>query len=945
MVEKIEEEERNFKIISESFIYKHFFDVDRKYSVEFYLSSIMRFSIIEKIISDYIFKFDQKSKDFLLYPLLEFYSDNPSKKSLFNSYLKYFINTFDEDNPLFFYAELSKEFIRVLKYEDISTLKFEENILKLEFLLAWHLENNFFPKNILENFDYVANDNFYLNKGITNYIYSINSVYLINKFLEIFEKQNLCTRLEGSLGLVNDYFCTEKVFYYYCDNEGMKKLSCGNFVKYLIEQLNTSLNKFKNRKINNYEIENYILINLFFINNTITNFPFYLNKEPEITEIFKLVDTYKSWPNPISNYCNALIENIINENSFQGISVLNKIRQMYYIDLLDKEITYINVKDFRYTLIINSNEWEKRHSDGSDTYFNLLRFLNYLIERPRKNGNKKIILKEMLIKILITILFNSNQKITEENIKLIYKHYMPDYKTINSSENKLNEKDKIKGALDKILKILDVGFDKSINDFNKEINILSDKIINIGKLNIQEDTSNILNNDYLLPIDSMRNYLRPEYCEIKKIYRGVNNNYQALDLLDIYINQFKHVVNTYFKYLLKDSDDPMIQSNLNTVRKNFYDSFRINILLIEEQNTINDFVENINKKVFNAIDEKITEEDYINFWSLFVDEKKEILPKYIIYLVPSYDITDSNPFRILFEDNLIEYETYLSEYIARNDYIYRNIIFMPFASVCDKYQNFQKELNKIITDKNVNNKNNDINSIPFNNIDIKTIYSFLKKPLDIYFGDSNGIFNLDLYKITINENVIEKIFWKNIDIIDNNNDSSRITKLKMTCVDYLGIEKKEKIEINIGNNNFHIKLFNLFFKNNVPFNYNMNSNNGWLEMFLDDKYDSIENEKILNFASFLEKSKENKFYEENNLPQSDIETRYKNYKIKDIIIESNSPSIVIRCDDYEDLGYYEKIDLTTIKKNNGELKLKIKVDIFKVNEEKYSLPIATFISI
>ena len=117
---------------------------------------------------------------------------------------------------------------------------------------------------------------------------------------------------------------------------------------------------------------------------------------------------------------------------------------------------------------------------------------------------------------------------------------------------------------------------------------------------------------------------------------------------------------------------------------------------------------------------------------------------------------------------------------------------MPFASVCDKYQNFQKELNKIITDKNVNNKNNDINSIPFNNIDRKTIYSFLKKPLDIYLGDSNGIFNLDLYKITINENVIEKIFWKNIDIIDNNNDSSRITKLKMTCVDYLGIEKKEK---------------------------------------------------------------------------------------------------------------------------------------------------------
>jgi hypothetical protein len=295
------------------------------------------------------------------------------------------------------------------------------------------------------------------------------------------------------------------------------------------------------------------------------------------------------------------------------------------------------------------------------------------------------------------------------------------------------------------------------------------------------------------------------------------------------------------------------------------------------------------------------------------------------------------------EDELKDYETYLSEFIAKNDYIYKNIIFMPFSSTCDIDQNFHQELNNIKIELNTQNNNNENN--PFEYKDIKTFYSFLKKPLDIYLGDSNGIFNLDLYKISINENVIEKVFWKNIDIIDKNNDNSRITKLTMTCVDYLGLEKKEKIEINIGNNNFHIKLFNLFFKNNVPFNYNMNSNNGWLEMFLDDKYDNIENEKILNFNSFLEKNKETRFYEENNMPQTDIETRYKNYKVKDILIESNSPSIVIRCDDYEDLGYYEKIDLTTNKKNNGELKLKIKVEAFKVNDSEYTLPIATFVNI
>ena len=228
---------------------------------------------------------------------------------------------------------------------------------------------------------------------------------------------------------------------------------------------------------------------------------------------------------------------------------------------------------------------------------------------------------------------------------------------------------------------------------------------------------------------------------------------------------------------------------------------------------------------------------------------------------------------------------------------------------------------------------------------LNTFYSFLKKPLDTYLGDSNGIFNLNLYKVTINDKVIEKIFWKNIEFLDRNNDNSRMTKLTITCVDYLGLEFKETKEIKLGNANFNIKMFNIFFKNNVPFNYNMSSNNGWLEMFLDDKYDFNESEKFINFQSFLENNKATRFYEELNMPQTDIETRYKNYKVKEILIESNSPSIFIRCDDYEDLSYNEKIDLTTNKKNSGELKLKIKIEQYKVNDEEYTLPVATFVTI
>ena len=39
-----------------------------------------------------------------------------------------------------------------------------------------------------------------------------------------------------------------------------------------------------------------------------------------------------------------------------------------------------------------------------------------------------------------------------------------------------------------------------------------------------------------------------------------------------------------------------------------------------------------------------------------------------------------------------------------------------------------------------------------------------------------------------------------------------------------------KVEINLGNNDFDFQIFNLFYKSNIPYNYNMNSNKGCLEI-------------------------------------------------------------------------------------------------------------------
>ena len=80
---------------------------------------------------------------------------------------------------------------------------------------------------------------------------------------------------------------------------------------------------------------------------------------------------------------------------------------------------------------------------------------------------------------------------------------------------------KIKASLDKLLKIIDVGTDKPIEDFDKEINLIANKLISIGgdPLGVQNEESidSILDNKGYLPISSLRNYLKPDFCEKKII--------------------------------------------------------------------------------------------------------------------------------------------------------------------------------------------------------------------------------------------------------------------------------------------------------------------------------------------------------------------------------------------------------------------------------------------
>ena len=994
------EEEQENQENDVTFISRFFLMPGELYRKEKYLLSIMRISIFERILNSYLFQ--STSKELSFNPFLENNQKDPKKLKFFNQTLKFISEKFVDDFPLVYFSELVKEINRLMKIDNLKELKFEKYILKLEFLLAWHFENNFMIKQIDNRLGMNYYDNAQIVKGRTNYIYSVECLNTIFKFLTIFEKQSLSTRIENEFPLIHNLFCCEKIYYFYCDKLNREKIPSGNIVKYLLEQITTRIEISKNSKTNNYDSDNYYMMNLYVINHIIQFYTFYFHRKPELVDIFSSLKILKNFPHPVGNLCNEVMDNTLNEIMFQGISCLNRLRQAFFLDILDKKVNTIDVKYFRYTLIAYSNEWEKRHKNVINTEhpdgFNLVKFIDRIRTKPKTFHKQKLVIREIVLKLLITIIINSKQIYSDETFKKLYQAFMPNYKELyepkgfqekkdneiveenndsseekeeNEEEEKKEEEQKeeqkkeedeeekpkkknkikndkkfnqkpsrIKTSLDKLLKIIDIGLDKSIDDFDKEINLIANKLISIGgdPLNIQneENIDSILDNKGYLPINSLRNYLKPYYTEKKRIFKIDSNekNAYSLDIFDSYIKIFKHVVKNYFSYFLTEEiEDNLIDNNLQTLRTNFYNNFRINILIFEEENTINELLDNIQKNLDpEEIKKKIDDDSFNTFWKFFVEEKTDIRPKFLLHLVPHYETDSKNPFRILSSDDSIDTDcTYLSEFIASNDYIYKTIIFMPFSSNCDA----------AFFEYIPNCQNDNKNVMEFPSLDI--MYSFIKKPLDYYIGDSNGILNLNLYQISVNgEN--PKLFYKNVQfLIDGHTGGDFHFKLSLQSVDYLGLEAKEEKIIEI-NNSFIINIFNLFFKKNVPFNYNMNSNNGWLEMFLDDKYDKTIYDNFCLYNNFINTNNENKYYEEFNMPETNIETRFKNYKVKKFVLETNNANIGIKYDD-NCIYDYSKIETAGNNKKSNSYKIKIIVEPYLVKEKKYTLPIATFTTI
>ena len=693
----------------ENFIFRYNLKPDELYSKDRYLTTIMRYSIFERILTKYLFQ--ATSKEFTLYPFLEDVQSDSNLTEILKYRMNFCSNNYDKEHPLYFFGQIAKEILRLLKEDDLSLMKFDKYILKTEFLLAWHFENNFFPVNIDQKMNLDFYDNLLFQKGQTNYVYSIECLNTIDQFLKIFERQNLSTRIENEFPLIRHLFCSEKIYYFYCDKLQREKLPSGNVIKYMLDQIKLKLKNFTNAKIKNYDMENYFMMNFYIIGRILQNFPFYLYKKPELLEIYSCLKPLKNWPYPIGITCNNLMEQIINECTFQGITLLNKIRDIFFIDSLDNDINVIDTKFFRGVLILYSNEWETRHGNSMKTQeptaFNIVKFLNRLKTKPKKEHDKCLLIRELVIKLLITILFNSKENFNDDTFLNIFMKFLPKYKSLyqqeNSKDNKEEEEEDInneneeednlnigqtqsqknkkkykndiynqaygaiKPSLDKLLKIVDVGMDKIIEDFNKEINIIAKKLTSIGAVakSNDDDEENILDSKAYLPISSFRSYLKPIYVDIKKIFKSTEEA-NSFDLYSYYIKTFIYVVENYFPYFLTKTGDSEIDSNINELRRNFFNNYRLNLLVVEEEGTINDLLDTIHEKILKQLSKKISTDSFNKFWSYFVDKRTEVIPKFLIYVVPNYDKYQLNPFRVFDSDENIENDpTYLSEFIAR----------------------------------------------------------------------------------------------------------------------------------------------------------------------------------------------------------------------------------------------------------------------------------------
>jgi hypothetical protein len=158
-------------------------------------------------------------------------------------------------------------------------------------------------------------------------------------------------------------------------------------------------------------------------------------------------------------------------------------------------------------------------------------------------------------------------------------------------------------------------------------------------------------------------------------------------------------------------------------------------------------------------------------------------------------------------------------------------------------------------------------------------------------------------------------------------------------VDMLGVEYNNNIVKFELQDPVQMKIFNVFFRKDAPFNYNSTSNNGWLEVFIwgkinfflylfQDSYIDATPKSFNKTISYSTNSNKNSYFDEFVIPQIELDSTYKNFKALSIEIQN-------------DKGFSFKIDDQPENKETL-YERHLLIERYMRNNKHVSVPIATF---
>ena len=414
-----------------------------------------------------------------------------------------------------------------------------------------------------------------------------------------------------------------------------------------------------NKKSEIASIKKKIEFYLFLIYFILKNYPFYIPKRSYLEKYFLKLKQYKDWPVPIGSHGFNLYKLFIKDLYLPGNTILQEIREKYFLDFLDPNKFLLMRDDFvRYYFFYDNNNsslYKTLIEDVTDRNFNIsakeifspgTKPLIFNMQEFKSKPDAKSVKEFNHLTIIHLIIFCCQQILShDEKIRLNifqrlceqYFKSIPDYKNkdgfildlvtktkleqkeeniINTYEKNIPRNTSNKSLLNSFFNILDEGLKTDYyKDFLPLIKIVSKKIIE--SINGQEGQYNI-------KLINLREFLLPK-IETKNINDTslislYQNNY--INIEDKYLAHLSKEIN-YSDYIIEPQDKRRVDQFNNVVRikkKILETNLKMRYIFQESQliKFVNILINNVEE-----LDEKLKERQYNEEKILMEQKEKE----------------------------------------------------------------------------------------------------------------------------------------------------------------------------------------------------------------------------------------------------------------------------------------------------------------------------------